>query len=38
MATEEPLDRLERENRCMWRTGAVGVAVVAVVFLIGPGP
>ena len=37
MTTEQRLERLEREIRWMRRIGAVGVAVVAAVFLIGQG-
>jgi hypothetical protein len=37
MTTEQRLERLERENRWMRRTGAVAVAVAAAVFLIGQG-
>jgi hypothetical protein len=37
MNLEQRLERLERENRWMRRIGAVGVAVVAAVFLIGQG-
>jgi hypothetical protein len=35
MTTEQRLARLERENRWMRRIGAVGLALVAAVFLMG---
>jgi hypothetical protein len=35
MTTEQRLERLERENKWMRRVGAVGVAVVAAVVLMG---
>ncbi|MHC4818403.1 MAG: hypothetical protein ACYTF8_10145 [Planctomycetota bacterium] len=37
MTTEQRLERLERENRWMQRIGAVGIAVAAVVLLVGQG-
>jgi hypothetical protein len=37
MTTEQRLERLERENRWMRRTGAVCLAVVAAVLLMGQG-
>ena len=37
MSVEERLERLERQNKWMRRLGAVGVALVAVVFLMGQG-
>ena len=37
MSVEERLERLERQNKWMRRLGAVGVAFVAVVFLMGQG-
>ena len=35
MSVEERLERLERQNKWMRRLGAVGVALVAAVFLMG---
>ena len=35
MTTEQRLERLERQNQWMRRLGAVGVALVATVFLMG---
>jgi len=37
MTTEQRLERLEKQNRWMRRIGAVGLAVVAGVFLVGQG-
>ena len=37
MSVEERLEQLERKVRWMRRTGAVGVALVAAVFLMGQG-
>ncbi|MHC4138098.1 MAG: hypothetical protein ACYS0K_24425 [Planctomycetota bacterium] len=35
MTTEQRLERMERENRWMRRIGAVSIAVVVAVFLVG---
>ena len=37
MSIEERLERLERQNKWMRRIGAVGVALVAAIFLLGQG-
>ncbi len=37
MSVEERLERLERQNKWMRRLGAVGVALVATVILMGQG-
>jgi len=37
MTTDQRLEKLEQQNRWMRRIGAVGIAVVAAVFLLGQG-